>query len=504
MKVTRLALAAVLAGTGCVHQSVPDPAPQFANRVESSAPISTKFLSPVESANTREVADSAQSTIPLDRPITFEQAKEIANRQSPKLAEIRANLAIASAREEVAFAAFLPSASMNYSFQGFSNNVGYVGTDASGRFPVLPVRGFGPGNQDFQVLDLQVQWTVFQFGKRLAIHDQATMQQEIVRWQFERARQSVEFDVALNYARVLQAQATRVVAENAVIRALATLRDVVNLTNAGVLTQEDVLRAEVFLADVRQQLITATSDAQIAVATLNRSMGINVSNPTRIVERSADLDEYPTPLEQCLDQAVAGRPEFTIIQLAVAAAGRGADSARADYLPTISTSGGGSIVEGAGVQNARIANGGIFVRWNLFDGGRRRAEVRGSDAQIQLAIAQGQQVCDTIAYETHVAFRNIEDAVGRLKQARTAVSQAVETLRLVRNRYNRGDAKPTDIVDAETALIRAQQNVNSARYDLLIALARMEFATGGARQPALSDQPRREFEELPMPREVKP
>jgi outer membrane protein TolC len=117
-------------------------------------------------------------------------------------------------------------------------------------------------------------------------------------------------------------------------------------------------------------------------------------------------------------------------------------------------------------------------------------------------MAQGQQVCDTIAYETHVAYRNIENAIGRLKQSRTAVGQATETLRLVRNRYERGDAKPIDIVDAETALIRAEQNVNSARYDLLIALARMRFATGGALEPPLTQPNTSASDVLPAPEQV--
>ena len=34
------------------------------------------------------------------------------------------------------------------------------------------------------------------------------------------------------------------------------------------------------------------------------------------------------------------------------------------------------------------------------------------------------------------------------------------------------------MVDAQTALTRAEQNANNARYAYLIALARMEFATG--------------------------
>ncbi len=477
---------ALLTATGCVYHPVPESRGNYGSRISAPHPIPKEYdpVTPTGDGPPQPKSEPQRPELLLAQPLSLEQAEELAMRQSPRIAEARGVAAAGAARERVAAAAFLPTAGVNYSFQGFASHTGFSGTPDGGRFPVLPVRGYGPGDQDFEVLDLRVQWTVFQFGKRLALHDQATMRAEIARWQLERTRQAVAFDVALNYARVLQARATQVVAEKAVVRAEAALKDVRNLAANGVLTREDVLRAEVFLADVRQGLIAATSETQIAVAGLNRSIGINVSAPTRVVERTAELDEYPVRLEDCLTQAVGSRPEFSIVRLGVAAAGRGADATRADYLPVITTTAGGAVVEGSRVQNAQVADAGIALKWDLYQGGRRRAEVRGADAEIEIALAQGQQVCDTIAFETHVAYRNIEDAIGRLKQARTATGQAAETLRLVRNRYARGDAKPTDVVDAETALIRAEQNLNSARYDLVIALARMKFATGGTPQPA--------------------
>jgi outer membrane protein TolC len=497
----------VLAAAGCVNRPPTDPAGPYAARVAAPAPIPSEYDPVVSAAAAPKRAvprteTASEPDVTLDQPLTLDQAEALALRHSPRIAEARAFATGGAARERVAAAAFLPTVGANYAFQGYSNGVGFVGTPDGGRFPVLPVRGFGPGDQDFEVLDLRVQWTVFQFGKRLAVHDQAAMRAEVARWQSERTRQAVAFDVALNYARVLQARATRVVAERAVVRAEAALKDVRNLAANGVLTKEDVLRADVFLADVRQALIAASSEARIAVAALNRAIGINVSFPTRVVERGTELDEYPVRLEDCLAQAVTGRPEFAVVRLGVAAAGRGADATRADFLPVITTGATGSVVDGTRVQNARVAEADISLRWDLYTGGRRRAELRGAEAEIEIALAQGQQVCDTIAFETHVAYRNIEDAIGRLKQARTATGQAAETLRLVRNRYERGDAKPTDVVDAETALIRAEQNVNSGRYDLEIALARMTFAVGGTPRPATPRPNPPGAEPLPAPRAV--
>ena len=100
----------------------------------------------------------------------------------------------AAGNEEIAYSGFLPTLQGNYSYQAFSSNVGFAGT--RDRFPVLPVRGFGPGTQDFHVAELQLRWVVLQFGRQVARHDQSILRAEIARLQADRARQSVEFDVS--------------------------------------------------------------------------------------------------------------------------------------------------------------------------------------------------------------------------------------------------------------------------------------------------------------------
>jgi outer membrane protein TolC len=478
-------------GGGCIRSPAPVDTVALAGRVTAQAPPALPPPAPLDRAIEGQLPPPAPS-LPGKEPITLDEAKALAERVNPQLNRVRETINRAAAEERIVFADFLPSIGVSHEFDAVTSSTGFVGTKAGRRFVQLPVRGFGPGAQDFEVLDLELRYTVFQFGKRLARHDQALLRWDVARLQTERARQSVAFDVSVRYAEVLEAYATRATAERTLERAEAVLKDAVNLENRGVLTREDVLRAEVQVADGRQALTTARSGVKIAFAGLNRAIGITVGYPTRVTEATLPINP-PVPLgptqqsaaptldlglEQCLDLAVRNRPEFVVVQKAIQSASRGVDATRADYLPTIGTRVTGSIVEGVDVQNSTVFNAGIFLKWDLYSGGRRVAAVRAAESDVRAAAAEAQQICDTIAFEVHVAFANIEDARERIVQTRKAVEQARETLRLVQNRYNRGDAKPTDVVDAQTALTRAEQNANNARYDYLIALARMEFATG--------------------------
>ena len=491
---TRLKLFVIALGlTGCLRSPAPVNPVGMAQRITAQAPAAT---GPSPATPPREPEDSPRASLPLPGagPLTLEEAKALADRVNPQLNRARESINRAAAEERVVFADFLPTLALSHEFDDVTSRAGFVGVKQGRRFVQLPIRGYGPGAQDFQVLDLELRYTVFQFGKRLARHDQAVLKWDITRLQTERARQSVAFDVSVRYAEVLEAYATRAVAERTVERAEAVFRDAVNLEKRGVLTQEDILRASVQVADARQALTTARSGVHIAVAALNRAIGITVGFPTRVNEVAIALPGAPAPLpgaapdlssrsfslglEECLALAVQNRPELVVVQKSIQSSARGVDATRAEFLPTFGTRATGSVVEGIDVQNSTVFNAGIFMKWDLYTGGRRSGLLQAAESDVRAAVAEGQQICDTIAFEVHVAFANIEDARERIIQTRTAVEQARETLRLVQNRYNRGDAKPTDVVDAQTALTRAEQNANNARYDYLIALARMEFATG--------------------------
>ena len=66
----------------------------------------------------------------------------------------------------------------------------------------------------------------------------------------------------------------------------------------------------------------------------------------------------------------------------------------------------------------------------------------------------------------------------RLEVASTAVSQGEEALRIVRDRHEAGLTTITEVLRAQTALLRARMNLLGARYDLYLSFAKTKLATG--------------------------
>ncbi|WP_406700033.1 TolC family protein [Singulisphaera sp. Ch08] len=446
-----------------------------ANQPDESEALPDPFVTRTAVVRNEGTGDTPEPSSMPGETLTLEGARTIALRQSPVLAQSRAGVDLARGNLEISDSGFLPTIQGNYGFQAFSSDVGFVGN--RGRFPVLPVRGFGPGTQDFHVAEAQLKWTIFQFGKQLAKHGQSELKTDIANLEMERTYQTVAYDVAQSYFRVLEAKSAFEIAVRSVERSEAFLKESGDLLRRGVITREEHLRAEASLAGVRQEQFDAKSEEEVTIAALNRAMGININAPTQVAERR-EAPRFELSLEQTLRLAVANRREIPVVVRGISVARGDVDIARADFLPSVSIQAGYSNVTGTGVQNANVGAGGIFVTHELYGGGRRRGQLHAAVAGVRSAEAQAQQVCDGIAYEVNVAFRGVEDARERIGAARAVFEQAKENLRLVASRSREGDATPAELIEAQASETRSEQTLNAAIYQYQRALARLEFAVG--------------------------
>jgi outer membrane protein TolC len=381
----------------------------------------------------------------------------------------------------VAFAEFLPEAKVSVRpIAGDTNVGGYA-------LPTIPTYtgnvAFGGIGERFNLAELNVQWILWDFGRTPGRYGQAVTQVEISRLQYDRARQTVAFNVTTAYFQVLQARALRIVAQEAVVRADSVVRDAESFLKRGVGIRNDLLRAQTLLAEMQLNVIKAKTAEGIAVAALNQAMGINVGCPTEIVDRSQE-PSFALGLSESLQLASDHREEFGVVVRAIRSARLGANVASADFMPRVLVGGVAAHQDSNQLKNANLVAGGLTIEMALFEGGRRLGKLQTAEADVRAAIAQGKEVCDKIAYEVHTAFLLIDDAKQRLVLARAIVVKAQENLRVVRSLFSHGDATPTEVVDGELAMTRGQQDQFTAAYDYQMALARLAYAAG---LPILTD-----------------
>ena len=112
---------------------------------------------------------------------------------------------------------------------------------------------------------------------------------------------------------------------------------------------------------------------------------------------------------------------------------------------------------------------GLHLETPLYDGPAGASDFRSADADVGAAVAEAQDILDAVGLEVNLAYTGVIASHERIELSRVAVSQAQENLRVESVSYKNGNATPTDIVDGEAALTRAQQRFYSSTYSYLVA-----------------------------------
>jgi outer membrane protein len=410
--------------------------------------------------------------------ITLPEAIETAFRMQPRLRVFLESIDEAQGRADVAFAPYLPTLSGGISGGGFDLDV----TGQAQSFSFLPPGAVVPIGLDlasgYGLAEVRMQWLICDFGRRSGRYCQAELGLDIARLQTDRAYQTVANEVTTAYYKVLQTISLRRIAQEAVRRADDDLSVARKLEKGGVIEREQVLRVQVQLAQSQRQLENADGAVDIAIAALNLAMGINVTSLTAVVE-IGEIPPPPNSLGECLQAAATQRRELDVARTSVQVAQQGSRVAKADFLPKIFAEGDYFNFEQASPRaNLGLGLGFIKLEWGLFEGGRRVGELRVADSKTRSAMALADSIADTISFETVEAFRQSITAFRAIDLAKPAVTQARENYRLVKARAAQGDATPTEITDAETALTRAEQDYLNSTYEYLTARARLDYVMG--------------------------
>lgn len=405
-------------------------------------------------------------------PLSLSEAIDFGLQNSPRLRSALAAIDRAQGQEQAAFAPFLPYVDM------LNRGIATASTlspGAPGPTGGILIDSLGP--YAAVQSELQLQWTLYDFGRTGGRYRQAEMRRLIAELMARRARETVAFDVAIAYIQALEAEAFRKIADETIRRTRAVLEDTRARKAAGVALKDDVLRVEVQLAEAEDARVRA-EDAEISgLSRLNHAMGRDANLPVALSARPAGVS-FTVSLADCLKLATARRAEIGAARDRVAAAQFGRQAAQGEFMPRVSVRGSLGYVDGRDIRNGWQEGAGIHLDVPIYHGGQRQGELRVAEADVRQAVAEAQGVLDEVTLQVTLGYRGVVSARSRADLARPAIDQAAEALRIVRERYRNGAATPTDVIESEAALTRAQQRYASATLEFLAALARLAYVTG--------------------------
>jgi outer membrane protein TolC len=267
------------------------------------------------------------------------------------------------------------------------------------------------------------------------------------------------------------------------------LQDVKNRYEAGTVSNFEVLRAEVTLANAQVPLITARNDYRLAIEELRSALGFATAtatdaNVTKIPDFVGSLEFAPASFElrSALASARELRPDLQRLRKLEAAAEEGVLVRRAGYLPNVSLFGAYDWKKGAGSNSFPGDRDGWTVglqsSWSVFDGratAGRVAQAHSIVEQAKLAVAETQLLVDV---DVRRAVSTFQQATELAAASKKVVEQAEEAVRLANARYNAGTATQLDVLTSQVDLTTARLNQLQAYYNYNVAVATTRKAMG--------------------------
>jgi outer membrane protein TolC len=294
------------------------------------------------------------------------------------------------------------------------------------------------------------------------------------------ATQEIKLGVAESYIRVLRAASALAVADATKTSLTAHTRDVDDMFQNGQVPRNDLLAASVSLADAEQRHLQAQNALALANAAYNRRLGRPLGDPVQLDPSLPPIEAQlrSAPLEELAVLAWDHRDELAVLDATHDALVAHSSAARAEGRPQLALAGGYSMLENDFLNRDDFWSLGIEVRWSLLDGGRSRSRA-GAFALEALAVEREQaDLRSLIELAVREAWLNAGESRRRIPVAASAIEQAEENLRVVRDRYLQGEGTNTEVLDAEALIAASRANADNARYDAALAELRLARATG--------------------------
>jgi len=422
------------------------------------------------------------------QPLTLEEAVREALARSPQVVAAREGIEAAAGRRDQGVARWIPGVSATASY-----------TRQTGNFsprPGLSLSNFGAAGSavryrsvndsyDYYTVGLSLQQTIWDFGRTLGVHRQASAGLDAAREDLRTARLSLAGQVVERFHGVLAAEEMERVARRSEEQARRHLELAQARVEAGTRPPIDRVRAQAELEGARAAVVAAGNAVSVArevlVALLGRPDWAErpLAAPASTV--SGDLPEA----EALWETARQARPERAALQSRIRAQAALVQSVQGNYWPILS-------------WNAFFNDSGLDVHemvWNwgvgatltvpLLAAPGTAGQVREARAVLAALQAQREALDLQVRMEVRQALARVRDARKRLEFLQAQVALGREALALAEGRYEAGAGTLLELLDARTALENAEAQEVQGRLDQAVAEANLLRVSG--RLPVLAE-----------------
>lgn len=414
---------------------------------------------------------------------------------------IQANLNIVTGKIGLKANAKNISEARSILFPKITGNLSYVQANADNPFVEI---GFSPEKRTQGSIRLEQAL----FSERALAYLAVQKHLQIAKEEQQRALELDIVQQATNtFLNILIAQTQYSILQNNLELTRAHLNLANNRVQAGTANMADVYRWESEIAKVRQQVLSAKSRLEQAKDVLNLILHrpiqqrysfqpATMDDPALLISHKALLNivtnekGFELMSQFFVEEGLSSSPELATLKAQSNAQARQLDSDKRSYWsPDIALFGEVSEVYDETISQSMIGfnisledqttwQAGVNLSLPLFEGGARQARIARSRLGLQQLNTQQQFAHDKIEQVIRSRLHAIHASYPTIRLSREAAQAAHKSYEIVKDNYSNGTLSVTDLLDAQTASLAAEQSAANAVYAFLIDLMNLQRSVG--------------------------
>jgi outer membrane protein len=295
--------------------------------------------------------------------------------------------------------------------------------------------------------------------------------------QYKGKRQSLAASVKQAYYSALQTESALEAAQALVKQYEETDRVAQQYLAQESVLKSDSLEVKAKLAQARYQIVQLRDTLDTQKEQVNELLGRDIDTPFR-TEPVPPITPAEMDLKVARQTALQQRPEVKEAEIDTRRADYDRKLSRAKYIPDV-----GAAIHYLDPINTEILpqnilSAGMELKWDPFDWGGRRDEVRQKDVSVQQSHYQLQETQAQITLDVDNNFRKLEESRSMLAVAQAGKDAADEKLREVSDAFKHSAVLLRDVLQQQASVANADHDYEQSLLAFWNAKALFEKALG--------------------------
>ncbi len=308
---------------------------------------------------------------------------------------------------------------------------------------------------------------------------------ELTRANLNAAKVKTAGEVQKAYLAVLLVRELKEVMNQSLKNAEDNLGRIRNLNKRGLLSNYDLLRAEVQVENLKPAVLQAENNYKLSVDGLKVTIGLEANTEIEVTGELSAQDGGKVPeIGNVMQDVISNNPQLSLLEKQIELSEGSVSLEKTAYIPSLAAF--GNYQYQAQANDFKIGDYkwvktflvGLQLQVPVFHGFRTESKIEQAKITLSQANEQKSGFLNSIRTQAQSIIYRIEQAIIRIEAQSKTVNQAGEGYSIAKSRLDNGLATQLEVNDAELALRQSKLNRLQAVYDLGVAESDLGVLTG--------------------------